>query len=342
MRNYKCIGAESFLLLTCFTAQAATWDSWVYSSASDSLITIAPAGDISKGIVKIALDGSKQSTVIESEASNLSPIGISMSEHFIAGLAAKNVLDTSKVEYELKVIASTGSLIQTIDRTLAFTWHPQRDILAILRGVRKPGSEAMQLDGITLLDPSNMKSKHIDIMARDIEWAEFDSRLYIDAFGEVYAFDLDTESLVKTEYHGIYFSPSGAFYCARCPDCDLEIYGKSNNTRMTQNYPFFKLYPGTLFRGWFNDHIIIVSDINDASILINLNNGEMLRADGTVIKARKINETIIIVKQSLEVKSLPLENLQAVTFEQLRTEELQRIRTLVQQQTKDRQERNKR
>ena len=117
----------------------------------------------------------------------------------------------------LHIIGVAGNEIDAIDDVRQFSWSPDGRQLAYVTGDYRGGYEDYGNSRTWIWDLTDQSKKEISRRGYYVNWAAFDSRIYLwekiaRVAGKVYAYEPVAESLAETPHKSIYFSPTGNYY----------------------------------------------------------------------------------------------------------------------------------
>ncbi|MFH2049638.1 MAG: hypothetical protein ABIJ12_09345 [bacterium] len=117
-------------------------------------------------------------------------------------------------EYCLVILDDMGKLVSQIDKDIKkYVWSPDGNEIAFLTfNPCDPDYQYKCPTGVWAFDIATSNMKKICDRATEINWAQFDSAVYLYNLGVVTRWDPITEKLDTTEFKDIYFSPDGKYY----------------------------------------------------------------------------------------------------------------------------------
>ncbi len=150
---------------------------------------------------------------------------------------------------ELVIIDTTGTVVrQTHDDVQKCVWSPDGRKLAYITGAYSEEGFGFKPNGIYILDIESgitaQVTKEFPHPSQqgnpgggyDLNWAAFDSNLYIQEYpsaGGNYVYKPSTGKTYPVPYKGIHFSPDGKFYLALSSEEDPHLYITSSSEDIT-------------------------------------------------------------------------------------------------------------
>lgn len=174
----------------------------------------------------------------------------------------------------LLVLTAEGKEITAFAKSRDFSWSPDSQVLAYTTG-DWVGVDTFQSTGTWLYDQRLKTTRKIFAKGNYLAWSQSDNSLYIwdesyweESGGDLHILRYDplTQKVVETNYHGIYFSPSGRYYHGA-----IQLYGGgASDVFDTQtNQPFLShrpriaaLMPSARIVGWAPEGDVLVLEVN--------------------------------------------------------------------------------
>ncbi len=203
----------------------------------------------------------------------------------------------------LVVINSLGKVIAKAESVICFAWSPSGDSIVFTKGLDYGGHET-KLEGIwvfRLSDPAH--PRRISLLgASDINWTDFNGRIYIAA-REVYEIDPKDNHARLTNFRGIYFSPDGRFYFRpNYEGTGFELHETSSGRTISlksiqQNVVnYYK---------WVSPDQIVIGDITFEKKMIDPTSGSVRKSfSGKVIGIDNVRKTLLLMRDKSLDKSL--------------------------------------
>jgi hypothetical protein len=221
---------------------------------------------------------------------------------------------------KLVILGVDGEVRDSISGVYKFSWDPNGERIVYVSG--KPDSEVgFRSTGTWIYDSRTKKSKRIHASGYDVEWAEWDGNIYIDApqstaaGSGVFKFDPRSEVLSHTTHVGIYFSPDGRYYYRGGGEGDPggQIYLSAGDRLMPLDMSIEESgrKGSARVKKWFGtDYAVASSSVLGADIdyLVEVSTGRKQRVDGEVISAPGLADRFWILRgtsvsqQSLRLK----------------------------------------
>lgn len=185
------------------------------------------------GVTEIVLfDGKNSNKIFQSNKKAVYDIKVSPNNQYISAIEVnEGVIEGHGYKIlpknSLVVISSNGKLINEIKRDIRkYDWSPTGNKLVCITGSYHEGGDYGFLpDGeVFIYDLSTNEIKNIEGIRfpYQVYWGISENKFYIkDAHKvngkRVYKYSLESDNLVLTDYHDIYFSPNETYYI-RYPD----------------------------------------------------------------------------------------------------------------------------
>lgn len=184
------------------------------------LARVGPSQSIS--ILNISRGQEMQERVVYSpQRKRLSNVRIDPSERYVSFIET-TVVSPSNVQgrSDLVVVGPTGSVVHRDTGSVQrYTWLGRAQKVAQIQGTPEEGGVGFKPTGTYIVDLNTKRKVELrtPAPAYKVEWAAFDSALYIETLhpvdgSRVFRYDLQTGRLNATRHHDIYFSPAGTFY----------------------------------------------------------------------------------------------------------------------------------
>lgn len=155
-------------------------------------------------------------------------------------------------QYCLVIIDDSGKLISRIERDVKkYVWSPDGEKIAFLTFRPCDPDYAYKCpSGAWVFDINTSETIKIRDRASQVNWAIFDSAVYLFDYRTVIRWNPRSKELDSTGYKGIYFSPDGKYYLALSSEDYPHLYVSSTNQEITNRV---KTRFGYLPRGWMSD-----------------------------------------------------------------------------------------
>lgn len=150
-------------------------------------------------------------------------------------------------QYNLVVIDDSGKLISRIEMDVKkYVWSPDGEKIAFLTFRPCDPDYAYKCpSGAWVFDISTSEKIKIRDRAYEVNWALFDSAVYLYDHGAVVRLNPRSKELESTHYKDIYFSPDGRYYLRLWKDegQPIQLYETSSNNELFAIKVYKKLLP---------------------------------------------------------------------------------------------------
>lgn len=147
----------------------------------------------------------------------------------------------------LTIIDGTGKLVHRIEKNVKrYVWSPVGDKIAFLSfNPCDPDYEYMCPSGAWIFDLETAEMTQIADRATEINWAIYDSSIYLYFSGQVMKWNSQSSKLENREYNDIYFSPDGKFYLCLWKDegKPIQLYETLTNSKVLDIKIYKQLLP---------------------------------------------------------------------------------------------------
>ncbi len=190
------------------------------------------AYDMHKGRIVNSIDGFVTSRISISRPLKLvSVLGVEVEK-----TSDGNIQKKSNGHDGLIILTSSLKVFLSIDSVMTYSWNPTGEKVAYIKGFRKQEKTMFVPTGVFILDVKSKKSEKIADSGYDIQWAGFDSYIYIQDWSGVLRYNTSTKYLQKVGNKGIYFSADGKYYL--CPGYEgkgFELFDAQSNQQVVLN-----------------------------------------------------------------------------------------------------------
>ncbi len=232
------------------------------------------------GVSQIVERNSESVNVVQSTNNILRSLTISYDGSYYAVIMVNHEINypdkypSPEFNRKLIVYDENHETVMEILNVFRYTWSPTESKLAVIIGEDiEPGFRSKETYVYNVLDQTKFE---IPVIAYDVVWAMHDNKIYTMNFAEgVYVFEPRSNTLQKTSYTGIYFSPDGKYYFEPIYDGAFFAVRKTSNNEKEETHPLLKeeyLQP----YGWLLQTNCLVSrqHPHDHSFIINVENGQ--------------------------------------------------------------------
>ncbi|HJS67717.1 MAG TPA: hypothetical protein VJ760_10370 [Nitrospiraceae bacterium] len=174
----------------------------------------------------------------------------------------------------LLVLTADGKEITSFVQVRHYAWSPDSRFLAYTTG----DIEAIYTiypTGTWLYDQHLKTTRKIFDTGDYVAWSQSDNSLYIwdESYWEesggdrhILRYDPRTQKVVETNYHGIYFSPSGRYYHSALPPNGVgtfEVFDTQTNQPFLSHRPrIAALLPSARVVGWAPEGEVLILEVN--------------------------------------------------------------------------------
>lgn len=202
------------------------------------------------------------------------------------------------VAHDLLILTTDGTILDRIAEVQRYCWSPGGDQIAAIIGIDIEGF-GFKTTKTVIYDIKTKETRTLlSGNEQDIQWAEFDSMIYVTNYAMFSRINPNTGSRSIVNYKGIYFSPAGRYYFnANYEGGSFAVYERTTNRDVTPK----ELRDGRIF---VNSHqwlpsgaILVAGDVTKEQKVVDMHQKKVLHTfSGRLMGFDSAQRELILMK----------------------------------------------